>query len=99
MRNASGFRSECPRAAKKRSGKVRKCQFCGKPSKRLPWSAPFSFCTLPTSTKRHSSAKPQYIKPAGSLNFIRVKFPTKCDAQLPESYFKTSSSIFLLFLV
>ncbi|MFD1404276.1 DUF6783 domain-containing protein [Robinsoniella peoriensis] len=30
---------------------------------------------------------------------MRVKFPTKCDAQLPESYFKTSSSIFLLFLV
>ncbi|MFD1400801.1 hypothetical protein, partial [Robinsoniella peoriensis] len=47
-----GFRSECPRAAKKCSGKVRKCQFCGKHSKPMSWSAPFSFRTLPTSTKR-----------------------------------------------
>ncbi|MFD1405935.1 hypothetical protein [Robinsoniella peoriensis] len=34
------------------TGKVRKCQFCGKPSKRLPWSAPFSFRALPLSSKR-----------------------------------------------
>ncbi|MFD1406394.1 hypothetical protein, partial [Robinsoniella peoriensis] len=31
-----------------------------KPSKPMSWSAPFSFRTLPTSTKRHSSAKPKY---------------------------------------
>ena len=30
----------CPRAAKKRFGKVRKCQFCVKHSKPMSWSAP-----------------------------------------------------------
>ncbi|WP_207649232.1 hypothetical protein, partial [Robinsoniella peoriensis] len=50
------------RAAKKGSGKVRKYQFCGKPSKSMSWLAPSLSVHYLSYTKRLSSAKPKFKK-------------------------------------
>ena len=60
LRNPSGLRSECTRAAKKRFGKVRKYQFCGQLTESIPVSHPHLSVHYRSFTKRNSSAKPQF---------------------------------------
>ena len=59
-RNASGFLGECPRAAKKDFGKVRKYQFCGQLTESIPVSHTHLSVHNPIFTKRPYSAKPKY---------------------------------------
>ena len=59
-RNASGFLGECPRAAKKRFGKVRKYQFCGQLTKPIPVSHAHLSVHYLSFTKRPYSAKHKY---------------------------------------
>ena len=72
LRNPSGFRSECPRAAKKRFGKVRKYQFCGQLTESIPVAHPHLSVHYPYNTKRcFFQLSPEYIVNSKTLiNFL-----------------------------